>query len=742
MGLKKTGMDLFQSQEEVEGRPLAYRMRPRVLDEYVGQDHIVGPGRLLRRMIQADQLSSLLFYGPPGTGKTTLARVIANTTESSFITMNAVLSGVKDLRSAISQAHEKRDLYSVRTILFIDEVHRWNKAQQDALLPWVENGTVILIGATTQNPYFEVISALVSRSTIFQLKPLLANDLHAIAKTAIEDADRGYGKFRVSVDRDAIDHLVNISAGDARSLLNAIELAVETTPGIFPPEENSEIHITRTIAEESIQRKVVLYDKEGDYHFDAISAFIKSLRGSDPDAALYWMAKMVHAGEDPHYIFRRMLILAAEDVGLADPQALVVVASAAATFDRVGMPEGQFHLSEAALYLATAPKSNTTLAFFDAISAIEEEEAQEVPSHLRDTNRDKEGFGHGEGYLYPHAYRDHWVAQQYLPSGLQGRVFYEPSDQGYEGGVKDAVLRRREAQIAAMLPDDNQEVLTFTPIDKDRERWIERITSRKGELLTTIRDEVFLNLSIRRHHRILDLNGSTGILLWEAFRRAPEGGIWSIVPKGEWLEVLRHQALAIDAVRRPTIFESDLHDALLDLHGDRLRFEAIVGYNALLRSENKTLGFSQLVGLLAPNGKLSIAETVPQAGQRLSEFLTEDDMDAGLLATCRIAEDELYAGENGGLTGWDVDTLTQNCVRAGFSEVNSYTRVYMETRTVGTGDLDSWFTIQPGKMTYGSALEKHLGQDQIKSIFKAIAGKIADIEVPWKRTVAFLSAVL
>ncbi|MCK5199556.1 MAG: AAA family ATPase, partial [Spirochaetales bacterium] len=333
--------------------------------------------------------------------KTTLARVIANSTKSVFTSMNAVLSGVKTLREEIDRAKERLSLHGRRTILFVDEIHRWNKAQQDALLPWVENGTVILIGATTQNPYFEVNSALVSRSRIFQLKELTRNNLKNIALQALNNVTRGYGKYNILFDTGALDHIVDIANGDARSLLNAIELAVETTGDTFPPKDNTEIVITLETAEESIQKKVVLYDKEGDYHFDIISAFIKSIRGSDPDAVLYWLAKMVKAGEDPHFIFRRMLISASEDIGLADPNGLVVVEAAAAAFDRVGLPEGRYHLTHAALYLATAPKSNSALGFFDALKAIEKEQTTQVPNHLKDAGRDKEGFGHGEGYLYP-----------------------------------------------------------------------------------------------------------------------------------------------------------------------------------------------------------------------------------------------------------------------------------------------------------------------------------------------------
>ena len=434
-------MDLFDHHREAQidaEAPLAARMRPRTLDEFIGQDAVVGPGRLLRRAIQADQLSSLIFHGPPGTGKTTLAQIIANTTSAQFIALNAVLAGVKDIREAIAQAQSLRGQFGRRTILFVDEVHRFNKSQQDALLPWVENGTVILIGATTENPFFEVNKALVSRSRVFQLKSLEKGDLYRVVEQAIADPGRGYGDRSVDLEEAASDHLVNVANGDARALLNALELAIETTA----PNAQGTIHITLAVAEESIQQRAVLYDKEGDAHFDTISAFIKSVRGSDPDAALYWLARMVYAGEDPRYLFRRLVILASEDVGLADPHAVTVVNSCAAAFDRVGMPEGRYPLAQATLYLATAPKSNSTMAFFDALSAVEKEQQRDVPNPLRDPNRDKEGFGHGQGYLYPHSYREHWVEQQYLPSGLQGQVFYQPSEQGYEQSIQTQEIGR------------------------------------------------------------------------------------------------------------------------------------------------------------------------------------------------------------------------------------------------------------------------------------------------------------
>lgn len=435
-------MNLFEhaSQEQIsKEQPLAARMRPRTLDEFIGQAHIIGHGRLLRRAIEADQLSSLIFYGPPGTGKTTLARIIANTTKAHFIAINAVLAGVKDIREAIKVAQDLRNMYGQRTILFVDEVHRFNKAQQDALLPHVENGIVILIGATTENPYFEVIKALVSRSRIFALEPLTEDDLCKVAQQALSDTARGYGKQQIELSEEALAHLVQMSNGDARGLLNALELAIETTP----VDANGALQIDLVTAEESIQRRAVRYDKKGDAHYDTVSAFIKSLRGSDPDAALYWLAKMLYAGEQPRFIFRRMIIFASEDVGMADPTAIRTVMACAQAFEQIGLPEGRYPLAQACLYLATAPKSNTTKALWDALAAIEEEGDHEPPNPMRDSSRDKEGLGHGAGYLYDHEYIDHWAAQQHLPDALAGRIFYQPSDQGYEGRIQKRVIDRQ-----------------------------------------------------------------------------------------------------------------------------------------------------------------------------------------------------------------------------------------------------------------------------------------------------------
>jgi putative ATPase len=428
-------MDLFGHalEERMKSEaPLAERMRPRSMDEFVGQEHITAPGRLLRRAIEADRLfSSILLYGPPGTGKTTLARIVASHTKAYFENISAVLAGVPELRRVIEAATERRRQQNQRTLLFVDEVHRWNKAQQDALLPHVERGLITLIGATTQNPYFEVIPALVSRSRIFQLEPLKSMDLEKILDTAISDTTRGYGRLKIDLHPEAKSHLIDMANSDARNLLNALELAVETTP----PEADGSIHVTLDIAQESIQKRALSYDKQGDAHYDTISAFIKSVRGSDPDAALYWLAKMLLAGEDPRFILRRLVVLASEYIGLADPQGLVVATSAVTAFEFIGMPEGIYPITEATLYLATAPKSNSAKAIFSAQDLIREEGMGSVPVHLMDSNRDSAGFGHGKGYLYPHDFPSHFIPQKYLPESVDSHQFYNPSDQGYEREV-------------------------------------------------------------------------------------------------------------------------------------------------------------------------------------------------------------------------------------------------------------------------------------------------------------------
>jgi len=439
-------MDLFEyslTDQLKKEAPLAARMRPRTVDEMVGQEHIVGPGKLLRRAIEADRLGSIILWGPPGTGKTSMGSVIANTTESAFEAMSAVMAGVKELRQLVAAAKNRRVMTGRRTILLVDEIHHFTKTQQDALLPHVEEGLITLIGITTENPYFEVIGALVSRSRIFRLEPLSEEQIALILRRALADPERGLRDRKVDLAKDAEAHLVRVAGGDARIALNALELAVETTE----PDDNGVIRVTLAIAEDSIQQRALLYDKDGDAHYDTISAFIKSLRGSDPDAALYWLARMIHSGEDPRFIVRRMIILASEDIGNADPQALAVATSAAQALEWVGLPEAQYSLAQAAIYLATAPKSNSAGGYFKALADMEEEGVGEVPDHLKDSSRDGEALGHGRDYKYPHQYPAHFVRQQYLPDRLQGRKYYEPSAEGYEREISKRLRDWREQDV-------------------------------------------------------------------------------------------------------------------------------------------------------------------------------------------------------------------------------------------------------------------------------------------------------
>lgn len=426
-------MDLFDYMREnsmEKESPLAARLRPTTLDEVVGQQHIIGKDKLLYRAIQADKISSIIFYGPPGTGKTTLAKVIANTTSAEFTQINATVAGKKDMEEVVARAKDTMGMYGKKTILFIDEIHRFNKGQQDYLLPFVEDGTVILIGATTENPYFEVNGALLSRSIIFELKPLSREDIKELLRRAVYDRQKGMGAYDAEIDEDAMDFLADVAGGDARHALNAIELGIMTTPR----GADGKIHVTLEVAGECIQKRVVKYDKTGDNHYDTISAFIKSMRGSDPDAAVYYLARMLYAGEDIKFIARRIMICAAEDVGNADPQALVVAVNAAQAAERIGLPEANIILSQAVTYVATAPKSNAAcMAVQKAMEAVRNERTMPVPVHLQDKHyKGAEKLEHGAGYRYAHDYPRHYVQQQYLPDGMEGTVFYEPSDNGYE----------------------------------------------------------------------------------------------------------------------------------------------------------------------------------------------------------------------------------------------------------------------------------------------------------------------
>ncbi|HUI92021.1 MAG TPA: AAA family ATPase [Chitinivibrionales bacterium] len=734
-------MDLFEQRSQdilSTTAPLADRMRPRTLDEFFGQSHIVGPGRLLRRAIQIDQLSSLIFYGPPGTGKTTLARIIAHTTKAQFLSINAVLAGVQDIRDAIDSAKKTLSLYGKRTILFIDEVHRFNKAQQDALLPHVENGVLILIGATTENPYFEVNKALVSRSRIFQLKTLTASDLAAIAHAALGDKERGYGGRKVSIDKDALDHIVAVANGDARGVLNALELAVETTK----PDKSGAIRIIREVAEDSIQQKAVLYDKDGDAHYDTISAFIKSLRGSDPDAALYWMAKMVYAGEDPRFIFRRMLILACEDIGLADPRALSVVVDAARAFDYVGLPEGRFHLAHACLYLATAPKSNSSMAFFDALSTVSHETKDDVPAHLQDSSRDKEGFGHGEGYLYPHAFRDHWVAQQYLPSSLQGKFFYQPSDIGYEKEIGLRVTRLREAMVEAMAIDD-EDIFEGDAQDTPgpRRLWVKR--TRGGDTLSAAREKIFEAAAPGRDSLVLDLHARTGLLTFEALRLSPEGSVWALAHDEKEFDTVVKMAAQYELLKRPTVLLTSMDKFDADIKksaGQNVAFDAIIGRNIIAAERDKPALVKRMLALLAKDGCIALAETVHSQGQRLSSLLTFRNLPQNAISRFAKAEERLFADKGDALVNWDPASLEKQCAAQFPCVFTVQTIAPAGRRRITPGMVDHWFRprTEGGRTPLGARLEEEFGKKAAAEIKKQIHGQLDNTDIPWKTSIAIM----
>ena len=625
--------DLFSHHGDALRRqqaPLADRLRPRDLDEFVGQGAILAEGRLLRRAIAADRVGNLILHGPPGVGKTTLARIIANHTRAHFSSLNAVLAGVKDLRHEVDEAHRRLERHGLRTILFIDEVHRFNSAQQDALLPWVENGTLTLIGATTENPYFEVNKALVSRSRLFRLEALEADDLSRLLRSALSDQERGYGNRKVEITPEAADHLVNVAGGDARSLLNALELAVESTP----TNAKGVIQIDLGIAEESIQQRAVLYDKQGDAHFDTISAFIKSLRGSDADAALFWLARMIEAGENPRFIFRRMLIAAGEDVGLADPQAVVVVEACAAAFERIGLPEGLYPLAQAALYLACTDKSNSTSGVFEALRSVRDAQRQEVPTHLRDANRDGDAFGDGKGYRYPHAFREHWVAQQYLPKALQGEVFWSASSQGWEGQRRERMLERRAAQLAASAEavDEHPLLMSSGPEEPQLERWLQRQRAVDGERLQELRQRLWSDLEWKRTDRVVVLGGRS--LLWslDPLGAVAEGGLTILCASRTEQQRLDAQLQLLDPLHQPTVLDSP--QALDRFKADH-RFEVLGGrLNAQdLSSPELETTWKALSARAMPDAQLRLLFSEPQLGPAAAvlELVDNDTTDPQLL---------------------------------------------------------------------------------------------------------------
>ncbi len=686
--------------------PLAARMRPATLDEFVGQEDILGPGKLLRRAIEADQLSSIILWGPPGSGKTTLGHVIAVRTESRFLTLNAVLAGVKDIREAVAEAEATWKERRRRTILFVDEVHRFNKSQQDALLPHVENGTIVLIGATTENPYFEVIKPLVSRSRIFALRHLTAGEIAVILRRALADAERGYGARAISIAEDALAHLGDVAQGDARSALNALELAVETTPA----GPDGTIAIDRVVAEESIQRRALLYDKDGDVHYDTVSAFIKSLRGSDPDAALYWMARMLHSGEDPRFIARRMLIFASEDVGLADPAALAVAASAAQAVEYVGMPECQFNLAEACLYLACAEKSNSAMAYFDALAAVQDEGIDEVPGHLKDPSRDKKGLGHGKGYKYPHAYREHWVPQQYLPDKLAGRYFFHPSDRGEEAGIRERIARlrqRKDEPAAAARPAASG--------GRPWEAWQERTF---GKAAVTQRDRLLAQTPFREDMRVLDLCGG-GLMGLGALLNAPLGRIVSLFGDAARARAAgrKFKEWRIDRVLRAV---RAAPDALPFRPG---AFDLVLALNPFSSGRDAAALLAEAARVLIAGGCLAFIEPLPARRRRLWQELDLNDLPRALAERVVEAEESLYRDPESRFALSEA-AVSRALGAAGFEVKALDLDTETESFPVTPAFIERLFEPGSSGLSYGDRLRKMLSQEELEQVRRLIASRL------------------
>ena len=722
--------DLFWHQGEQARRriaPLADRLRPRTLDDFVGQAAILVPGRLLRRAIAADRVGNLILHGPPGTGKTTLARIIAGSTRAHFSSLNAVLAGVKDLRAEVDAAKFRLEHHGLRTILFIDEVHRFNSAQQDALLPWVENGTVTLIGATTENPYFEVNKALVSRSRLFRLQPLEPGDLRLLLERALADPEHGYGQRRVELSEEAGAHLLDVAGGDARSLLNALELAVETTEA----DEDGVIRIDLAIAEESIQQRAVLYDKQGDAHFDTISAFIKSIRGSDPDAALFWLARMVEAGENPRFILRRLLISAGEDIGLADPQAMVVVEACAAAFDRVGLPEGLYPLAHAALYLAGTEKSNSSLGFFDAVKAVRESRRQQVPAHLRDANRDGQAFGDGVGYRYPHAYADHWVAQQYLPQALQGEVFWQPGSLGWEGGLRKRLQQRRAAKLAAAAEtaaDDRGDLLSSSPDDPLLNRWLQRQAGAEGERLDRLRQHFWQDATIGRLDRVLVVEAHS--LLWalDPLEATSEGEVVLTTPSLAVLERLQAQLQLLDQLRRPRLLAvaanaPDQLQAQLDIAPQgKGRFEWIAARQPWrgCSAAQRLAWLEQLTALAAPGARARLLFTHPLLGPAGSLLAHLGRGNSGAMPA---ALENAAPREQEWLTG---DAQLADRVQEGLESLgwSVQRRFWEEPLNLPLGDalLERWFGAEASYRKHLAAALTASGLQRLEALFRERRG--------------------
>jgi len=714
-------MDLldFAAQERLKKTaPLAERMRPQTLDQFVGQDHILGPGRLLRRAILADQLSSLIFYGPPGTGKTTLARIIANQSKSQFLAINAVLAGIKDIREAIKQAEETQKQQAQRSILFIDEVHRFNKAQQDALLPHVERGLIVLVGATTENPFFEVNKALVSRSRVFELRGLEQEDLEKVLQLALVDVERGFGELQVNLAEDALIHLASVASGDARAALNALELAVVSSE----PDEEGVIQVDLAVAEDSIQRRAVLYDKDGDAHFDIASAFIKSIRGSDPDAALYWMARMIYGGEDPKFLFRRMVISACEDIGLADPRALEQVMAASNAYAQVGLPEGRFHLAQACIYLATAPKSNSNFAFFDALKAVEKEQSSGVPNHLKDPNRDQTDLGHGKGYLYPHAYKDHWVEQQYLPAELQGRLFYQPQGLGFEKEIKNEVERNREALLASMADSGLQ----------DQAAWEQRSLGSDAVAIGEMRDELCLLMGeLEAQPMVLCIGRYASLFAREVLRNSVQPTVYCHglnEKQGKWLK----SSFPGDVFSAPQIRTGDLDEVLLGLKTEGISFDLVIG------AEIPFEAFAGVASQVCSKGKFVFANRLHSAGQRLSAFLGESYLKTPPGASLGQGESEMFGdAANPKMSRGFEETVTQ-LEMENLEPVGQFVREFIYPVQVTSRQLDTWFA-EGRPFGYAAYLEP-FGAEVTKELKTQLERVLLGKTVSWKSQWGFFQA--
>ncbi len=730
-----------------KSQPLAERLRPRTLNDYVGQKHILAPGRLLRRAIEADQVRSLILYGPPGTGKTTLAQVIAEYSNSTFVALNAVLSGVKTIREEVQAAEKRLQRFSQPTLLFIDEIHRFNQAQQDALLPWVERGIVTLIGATTENPYFEVNNALNSRSHIFQLKALDQQDLTEVIQRALNHP-AAYAHLDITIRPDALNHWLEVVNGDARSLLNALELAVESSS----PQENRLV-IDLELAEASIQERAVLYDREGDAHFDTMSAYIKSMRGSDPDASLYWLAKMVYAGEPARNIFRRLLIFASEDIGLAWSQGIGVVESCAAAFDRVGMPEGRFHLAHATLAMATAPKSNSSLGFFDALNTVKAEKHAEVPNHLKDPNRDGDAFGHGKDYLYPHAYQNHWVAQDYLPDALKGKIFYQPSQQGDEAQIKVRVKALREAQLEGLISGGagdpllkhssiTEEFMSASPHTKQLEQWVERAMGQVSDELALLREQMLKKAQLKRSDLIFDLNAGAGLLTWPATRKAVEGGVWAYCLHRHEAESLSALAQELPWVHQPNIhygnLEHDLQRLSIEQNLKELNFDQILTRSLFTRPKSWTSRLNTLYKLInvGHTTKITLAEPYVFGAQRLSSLASLKTYDSSkaeqLFQAWNKAESQVYQKLD---SYWHYDQFLTFLNESKFSlDEISFELVNFERKLrISSERVKSWLSSKED--SYINQLRHELATPElmipIQECLQQLAGQKVDWQVTW-----------